>query len=691
MPTAVTFEMKGVALTGRPVENFVGKLQFNVEEGGIDMSRFKTPQGIPVLANHDATVPLGKLSAYSFEGKHRRKRNRSLEVTLQLQESSRNKAILEDIESGLMLGLSPTIANLDLELVEKGENWWDSLYLASGEFVEASVTPIPANMEAGMVQMEAGGTVLQVDAPRVDTVKLHADMKRLHAAAEEAEMPNENGTVELEANAATAQSPPQDGKSDVLLEAVASLAASVAQMRAAESVTTLQAEPQVEPQAEPKVTAAEADEVRKGKIAQLAVEHNDADGGNRAIKDGTPYEEYMEHVKSLTMGPGAHTRAKREQLEVTGPRAGKNLGAYQGFMMDPHSQHLQRAYAMEYENFRERCQHAPDPSLPRQSSQSIFIPDDVMGPMKPPRSASMETFRYGGSGSTPIIDETIMREQAQYLLIDRAPITERMSILEGIVGRPTIPIVDSGGNINYYAEPGAPLAPTAENHPFPPPESQIVAPRLSEKQFVPHMMVAKVRISRQSSIETMGFADAIVRQTLADQFSEIVRQDALFGDGSGERVTGVNSQTGITTATAAADLAALTFESVVALRNDIVNAKIPLGGMPGAAYIVPPKVYSNLVTKARSGGGDGFVNQNGTLNGLGIPIIETTLDATTSLNQRFIFLANWEYTWAGFWSGVEMVMDEISDISVRLFQYVRYWDVLVTRPKSIVKQLITAD
>ena len=176
-----------------------------------------------------------------------------------------------------------------------------------------------------------------------------------------------------------------------------------------------------------------------------------------------------------------------------------------------------------------------------------------------------------------------------------------------------------------------------------------------------------------------------------DQYAERIRQDLLYGTGTGNNVRGINSTAGInTTFGSIANLAALKYLDPVEMRNPIVNAKIDLA--PGStAYIMAPKIYSKLLTTARSGGGDGFILENGVINGTGIPVLETVLDATPTLNQRAMFLGNWAYVWAAFWSGAEMVMDEITNQSVINFRFYRYWDVQVTRPLAIAKRTVTAD
>ena len=681
MPS-VKMNIRGVAMTGKPIEGFMGEIQFRVDEDSLDMSRVDSASGMAVLANHNPTVPLGKVTGRSFEGKNRKKRNRSMEVEMELTETNQNKDILQAVSEGLFKGISPTVIKMEPELVEAGETWFDSKYeIVSAEVTEVSLTPIPANYEANMSMSLAEDSVLQVDGPHMSRSTLSMLESRMKQqfeahASKEGDMPNENA-MQLEVDAQKAsesnEQPAAFPTAEQLETMIGNAVTRAVASKEAESTLSTPAQPP-----EPQQSDAQ-------RIMKMGAEHDQLPLAAQFVEQGKSFDEYKETVKTLNFGPGRHSKALESQKYTRAANDTFDFGRFLSLKMDGMSQAAQDWAAREVA-FLEEHPVPNDPMMPRQNSNGVMIPDEAFWQVK---RRSLETFRYGGQGSTPIIPEDIMREQTHYLLTDDVPLLNYCSVLEGVTGRPTIPIVTRGGNLINTPEPGNPVAPTATTHSFPPNEGDIRAPQLTEKQFTPKTLLATVRISRQSRIETGGFADAIVRRTLTDQYAERIRQDIIWGTGA-NNISGVDSESDITTQTPAiANLAGLNFTTMVEMRNPIVDNKIDL--TPGStAYVVSPKVYSALITEPRSMGGDGFVLDNGVINGTGIPVLETTL-AAAAQQGRTMYLGNWSFVWVAFWSGMEMVMDEISFADSISFRFYRYWDLQVTRPKAIVKRVITAD
>ena len=122
-----------------------GSLRLSHKRGAIILDRVKSAAGMPLLADHDPSLPIGRIRRARIEG-------RTLYQEAEIIKSPRNRPFIAELRRGLRDGLSPGFIIHEAE-VEESENGGFSLdtTVTLWEPYETSSTAVPRNPNAAVI------------------------------------------------------------------------------------------------------------------------------------------------------------------------------------------------------------------------------------------------------------------------------------------------------------------------------------------------------------------------------------------------------------------------------------------------------------------------------------------------------------------------------------------------------------
>lgn len=206
-----------------------------------------------------------------------------------------------------------------------------------------------------------------------------------------------------------------------------------------------------------------------------------------------------------------------------------------------------------------------------------------------------------------------------------------MTVLNGLVGNIGIPRQTSGATAYWVAESGAPT------------ESQQAFDQVT---MSPKTVGAFTDYSRKLLLQSSIDVENFVRMDLTKVIGLELDRVALYGSGSANQPLGVKNVTGINTKDFTA--AAPTYAEVVDLETAVAADNADIGTL---AYLVNATGRGGLKTTEKAAGTAQFIWEPGnTVNGY-------RAEVSNQVEAGDFWFGNWSDVVAGFWSGLDLIVD----------------------------------
>lgn len=272
------------------------------------------------------------------------------------------------------------------------------------------------------------------------------------------------------------------------------------------------------------------------------------------------------------------------------------------------------------------------------SAQGFFVPAEVQR-----RDLNVTTATAGGN----TVATNLLAASFIDLLRNKMAVTDLgAQFLTGLVGNIAIPRATGGATAYWVAESGSPT------------ESQAAFDQVT---MTPKTVGAYSDISRklllQSSIDVEGF----VRNDLATVLALAIDLAAINGSGASNQPRGVLNTSGIGDVAGGTNGLAPTWAHMVELESDIAIANADVGTM---GYLTNAKVRGKLKTTSKVSGQNGFVWEDGMVNGYNAAVsnqVPSNLvkGASGAVCSAIIF-GNWSDLIIGQWGTLDLMVDPYS-------------------------------
>lgn len=272
------------------------------------------------------------------------------------------------------------------------------------------------------------------------------------------------------------------------------------------------------------------------------------------------------------------------------------------------------------------------------SAQGFFVPAEVQR-----RDLNVTTATAGGN----TVATNLLAASFIDLLYNKMAVTDLgAQFLTGLVGNIAIPRATGGATAYWVAESGSPT------------ESQAAFDQVT---MTPKTVGAYSDISRklllQSSIDVEGF----VRKDLATVLALAIDLAAINGSGASNQPRGVLNTSGIGDVAGGTNGLAPTWAHMVELESDIAIANADVGTM---GYLTNAKVRGKLKTTSKVSGQNGFVWEDGMVNGYNAAVsnqVPSNLvkGASGAVCSAIIF-GNWSDLIIGQWGTLDLMVDPYS-------------------------------
>lgn len=272
------------------------------------------------------------------------------------------------------------------------------------------------------------------------------------------------------------------------------------------------------------------------------------------------------------------------------------------------------------------------------SAQGFFVPAEVQR-----RDLNVTTATAGGN----TVATNLLAASFIDLLRNKMAVTDLgAQFLTGLVGNIAIPRATGGATAYWVAESGSPT------------ESQAAFDQVT---MTPKTVGAYSDISRklllQSSIDVEGF----VRKDLATVLALAIDLAAINGSGASNQPRGVLNTSGIGDVAGGTNGLAPTWAHMVELESDIAIANADVGTM---GYLTNAKVRGKLKTTSKVSGQNGFVWEDGMVNGYNAAVsnqVPSNLvkGASGAVCSAIIF-GNWSDLIIGQWGTLDLMVDPYS-------------------------------
>ena len=272
------------------------------------------------------------------------------------------------------------------------------------------------------------------------------------------------------------------------------------------------------------------------------------------------------------------------------------------------------------------------------SAQGFFVPAEVQR-----RDLNVTTATAGGN----TVATNLLASSFIDLLRNKMAVTGLgAQFLTGLVGNIAIPRATGGATAYWVAESN------------PPNESQAAFDQVT---MSPKTVGAFSDISRklllQSSIDVEGF----VRNDLATVLALAIDLAAINGSGASNQPRGLLNTSGIGDAAGGTNGAAPTWANIVELESDVAIANADVGTM---GYLTNAKVRGKLKTTSKVSGQNGFIWEDGMLNGYTAAVsnqVPSNLTKGTSSGvASAIIFGNWADLIIGQWGTLDLMVDPYS-------------------------------
>lgn len=272
------------------------------------------------------------------------------------------------------------------------------------------------------------------------------------------------------------------------------------------------------------------------------------------------------------------------------------------------------------------------------SAQGFFVPSDVQK-----RDLTVGTATAGGN----LVATNLLAASFIDLLRNKMAVMGLgAQFLTGLNGNIAIPRATGGATAYWVAESGAPTESAAA---------------FDQVAMSPKTVGAYSDISRklllQSSIDVEGF----VRNDLATVLALAIDLAALNGSGASNQPRGVLQTSGIGSVAGGTDGLAPAWSHIVDLESDVAIANADVGTM---GYLTNAKVRGKLKTTSKVSGQNGFIWEDGMLNGYNAAVsnqVPSNLTKGTSSGVcSAIVFGNWADLIIGQWGTLDLMVDPYS-------------------------------
>lgn len=293
--------------------------------------------------------------------------------------------------------------------------------------------------------------------------------------------------------------------------------------------------------------------------------------------------------------------------------------------------------AQEAAAFERECSDAVASKQGR-AAQGFFVPAEVQR-----RDLNVTTATAGGN----TVATNLLASSFIELLRNKLAVAGMgAQMLTGLSGNIAIPRATGGATAYWVAESGAPT------------ESQAAFDQVT---MTPKTVGAYSDISRklllQSSIDVEGF----VRNDLATVLALAIDLAAINGTGASNQPLGILATSGIGDVAGGTNGLAPTWAHIVELESDIAIANADVGTM---GYLTNAKVRGKLKTTSKVSGQNGFIWEDGMLNGYKASVsnqVPSNLTKGTSSGVcSAIIFGNWSDLIIGQWGTLDLMVDPYS-------------------------------
>jgi len=272
------------------------------------------------------------------------------------------------------------------------------------------------------------------------------------------------------------------------------------------------------------------------------------------------------------------------------------------------------------------------------SAQGFFVPAEVQR-----RDLNVTTATAGGN----TVATNLLASSFIDLLRNKMAVTGLgAQFLSGLSGNIAIPRATGGATAYWVAESGAPT------------ESQAAFDQVT---MSPKTVGAFSDISRKLLLQSSIDVEAFVRNDLAAVLALAIDLAAINGSGASNQPRGILATSGIGDVAGGANGAAPIWTHIVELESDVAIANADVGNL---GYLTNAKVRGKLKTTSKVSGQNGFIWEDGMLNGYNAAVsnqVPSNLTKGTSNGvASAIIFGNWSDLIIGQWGTLDLMVDPYS-------------------------------
>jgi HK97 family phage major capsid protein len=179
-------------------------------------------------------------------------------------------------------------------------------------------------------------------------------------------------------------------------------------------------------------------------------------------------------------------------------------------------------------------------------------------------------------------------------------------------------------------------------------------------QLRPTFCTALSKYTYKMGLQTAGNIESIIRNDLMGQIAAEIDNQAIVGDGTSNKITGILNTSGINSATWASSPAAVAWSDILELEKMLIDDKALVGG--NLHYLVDPSTYKDMksTTKVSSDAGSGFLIdfQDGRpmMNGYSVHV-------STHVPSNTMIFGNFSELLVGDWGAIALADDPYTNFN----------------------------
>lgn len=364
-------------------------------------------------------------------------------------------------------------------------------------------------------------------------------------------------------------------------------------------------------------------------IGEMFAKQGGEKKASEALRAGKSVEQFradmLQHMATAPVPTAEIGLSKKEAQRFSFMRA---LNA----LANPKDRQAQEAAAFERD-----CSEAYGTKLGRQA-QGFFVPVEVQQ-----RDLTVGTATAGGH----TVATNLLAANFIDLLRNKMALTGLgAQFMGGLVGNIAIPRQTGGATAYWVAESGAPT------------ESQAAFDQVA---MSPKTVGAYSDISRKLLLQSSIDVEAFVRNDLATVLALAIDLAAINGQGASNEPKGVLKVSGIGSVAGGTNGLVPTWGNIVDLESQVAVANADVGSM---GYLTNAKVRGKLKTSSKVSGQNGFIWEDGSVNGYNAAVSNQvpsnlTKGSAAGVCSAIVF-GNWADLIVGQWGTLDLMVDPYS-------------------------------